>query len=544
MVWFCDGDLRRLAGAKSYERGIGYVAEVADLDELPDGVVAVVHGTEPYRVRLRDNGGRLDADCTCPYGQDGAFCKHCVALGLVLLADTPADRPKEGNPSKPTTVDLRGYLTSIDPAELVDLLLDLAANDPALHRRLSLRAAAHGTPDAKELRRLVGNLRTRGFLDYSRSFDYAQKAEDVIDGLESVSTTHPAVAGPLYRLAIQHIMKATEQGDDSSGVISDALYRAVEGYAATCRAAPPEPVELANWMIDFEIDGPGWPEAPVTDFAEALGETGLAAYWRRLSELSATGSDSRARTVQRLREQYLKTIAGDTDALVALYAEGLPQAFRYVQIGETLRDAGRANEAIDWLRRGLAEADRRDTRIDLLLADLLTAAGQHAEAVDVLWKPFTSWPDVDSHRRLLDGAERAGTLAETADRAIGYLRRRATRGGPYANPLVTVLLAAADIDGAWAAATEHQCSPDLFFTVAARRAETHPADAIPLFAAQAEDLIDRKNKSAYADATNLIKQVRDLHRRAGMDFAGYLAELKDRHRRKNTLLAELARAGL
>jgi hypothetical protein len=29
-----------------------------------------------------------------------------------------------------------------------------------------------------------------------------------------------------------------------------------------------------------------------------------------------------------------------------------------------------------------------------------------------------------------------------------------------------------------------------------------------------------------------------------MDFAGYLAELKDRHRRKSTLLAELARAGL
>ncbi len=53
-------------------------------------------------------------------------------------------------------MDLRGYLRSLDPAELVELLLTAAADDPALHRQLSLLAAAEradsltetGDPDA------------------------------------------------------------------------------------------------------------------------------------------------------------------------------------------------------------------------------------------------------------------------------------------------------------------------------------------------------------------------------------------------------------
>ena len=47
MLWFSDEDLRRLAGAKSYERGVGYLEQVGDLDELSDGVIGSVQGTEP-----------------------------------------------------------------------------------------------------------------------------------------------------------------------------------------------------------------------------------------------------------------------------------------------------------------------------------------------------------------------------------------------------------------------------------------------------------------------------------------------------------------
>jgi uncharacterized Zn finger protein len=538
VAWFGDADVRRLAGAQSYKRGLDYLTAVSPLDELPNGVTSTVEGTDTYEVRLLDDDGGLAGECTCPYGQGGALCKHCVAVALTLLAhDAPPKRRRKPR----AKTDLRGYLMSVDRAEFVDLLLELANEDAALYRRLSLRAATSGDLDVSELRRLVDGLRSLGFVDYRGSFGYAKKANDVLDAIDRVATDHPGTVGSLYLRAAQHLTKASEQADDSAGVIGDASSRAVEAYAAACRAAPPDPVELANWMIDFQLNGPGWPEVPIADFAEALGPDGLAAYWSRLVEFDG---DDRRFTITHLREEYLKNITGDVDALIALYAEELPQAYQYVRIGETLRDARRPADAIAWLRRGLAEADRPDSRIPALLAELLTTTGRHAEALDCRWTIFAGRPDVGTHRSLRDAAERADALAETGERALAHLRERAARKGYHADPLVTILLSIGDIDGAWAAANAYDCGPGCYFLAAERRAATHPGDAIPAYARKVEETIDRKNKQAYAEAAELLRVVRKLHRQAGTDFAAYLAGVKDKHRQKRTFLAELARAGL
>ncbi|WP_433790663.1 SWIM zinc finger family protein [Actinoplanes sp. CA-252034] len=534
MTWFTDADLRRLAGSKSYERGVDYVSAVGTVDELPDGVVATVEGTESYVVRLINRRG-LRGECSCPYGEDGNFCKHCVAVGLSLLATEPARQSPQAG------FDLRAHLESEDGPALVELLLELAADDPALYRRLSLRAATRGRPDVKELRRLVGGLRARGFLPYGRGFAYARKAREVIDALDSVATAHPAQIGPLYLTAIHNIAKTIEQADDSSGSIGDALDQAVAGYAAACRAAPPDPVKLASWMIDVQVNGPGWPELSIADFADALGARGLTAY----RDLLATTPDDNGLTIRQLREDYLKVIARDTDALVALYAEDLPQAYRYVQIGAALRAAGRKAEAISWLRRGLTEADHPDVRIDEMLAEVLTETEAFAEAAGVRWSLFVRSPRPQSHRRLLDAAERAGTLTETADRAEVFLHERAAAGGYAADALVEILRASGDADGAWTAAVKHSCGPGLMWQLALDRAETHPGETIPAFRRQVELEIDKRTRQGYVEAARLLTELRALHDRAGSaDFTDYLATLRHTHRNKPTLMAVLGSAGL
>ncbi|KUL29188.1 DUF6880 family protein [Actinoplanes awajinensis] len=447
---------------------------------------------------------------------------------------------------KAPKTDLRDYLRAIGPDALVELVMELVEADPGLRRTLTLRAATHGTPDVKELRRVLGALRGRGFLPYGRSFDYARKAGEVLDALDVAAAQSPQEIGPLYRTAIQHLTKTTEQADDSSGMIGDAIRRAVAGYAKACRAAPPaDPAELATWMIDFQVNGPGWPEVPIGDFADGLGESGLAVYWQHLTDLAGTRLGSAGQwAVRHLREEYLKAIAQDPDALVAVYAEELPQAYRYVQIGEVLRDAGRPVEAIAWLRRGLAEADRRDHRIDLLLAELLTGEGDDAAAAEVRWRLFAERPDSPGHRALLDAAERAGTLTEVAERANTHLHDRAAHGGYHADPLVQILLDGGDVDAAWAAAGKYQCSTGKLYQVAEERAKTHPADAIPAFAHRVEAAVDRKDKKGYAEAARLLADLRDLHERAGRDYPAFLAGVKETHARKTTFLATLAAAGL
>jgi len=374
VAWFTDADLRRLAGGRSYERGDGYRDAVAEVGELPDGVVATVHGSASYRVRLYDRDGRLAGDCSCPHGQDGAFCKHCVAVGLILLDGAPSRR-----------VDPRAVLETLDRDELVSLLVEQAGEDPVLYRRLVLRAATTDGVDVAALRDQVDGLRLRGFVDYAGASDYAAQADDLLGALADLIAERAEVAGPLLRRTVEHMTSALERIDDSSGVVGEVLAVAVETYAEACQAAPPDPVELARWLVDVPVDGPGWPEIAVVDFADALGEKGLAAYQDHLAELAATlppDGDQwshRRSTINHLREQYAEKIIGSVDALVAVLAENLSSGYQYLRIATVLRGAGRPEEALGWVRRGLAAPVRPDSRLADLLAELGTDLGQHLD---------------------------------------------------------------------------------------------------------------------------------------------------------------------
>ena len=89
--------LRELAGPKVYARGEEYLANnhVQLHAHSRDEAVAVVIGSQPYRVELRLTSKGLTADCTCPAMSDYGFCKHAVALGLYLInAPPPTDKEK------------------------------------------------------------------------------------------------------------------------------------------------------------------------------------------------------------------------------------------------------------------------------------------------------------------------------------------------------------------------------------------------------------------------------------------------------------------
>jgi uncharacterized Zn finger protein len=136
-------DLWRLAGKQSYERGEHYVDAVTRLRPAAGGVRATVYGTEPYRVSLTWASGELVGDCSCPYGSEGHFCKHCVAVGLSWIDRAEADGDGDGGADGPDieSADLRFYLESLDHETLVDLLCEHAENDDDLYDQLVLMAA-------------------------------------------------------------------------------------------------------------------------------------------------------------------------------------------------------------------------------------------------------------------------------------------------------------------------------------------------------------------------------------------------------------------
>jgi len=137
--------LRRLAGPGSFGRGEDYFAagRVRSLDEQEAGtVLAEVRGSATYSVKLWEENGELAYSCTCPRGDDGEFCKHCVAAGLAVLAGA-VKSPKTRRPRRRVTLeDVREYLSQEDKAALIELLMERAVWDDRLREQLVLRTAA------------------------------------------------------------------------------------------------------------------------------------------------------------------------------------------------------------------------------------------------------------------------------------------------------------------------------------------------------------------------------------------------------------------
>jgi uncharacterized Zn finger protein len=133
--------LRRLADPGSFERGVEYAAQgrVHHLHDDGEVVVATVMGGRPYRVRLWPDGEEAAHVCTCPLGEDGVFCKHCVAVGLVWIAAGSGLWSPKGPP--PALDVVRARLAAQSKDDLVELIMEQAAVDERLRRRLALEAA-------------------------------------------------------------------------------------------------------------------------------------------------------------------------------------------------------------------------------------------------------------------------------------------------------------------------------------------------------------------------------------------------------------------
>lgn len=121
------------AGTKSYWRGLTYRDAVLSLRVYSRHVAARVRGSDDdaYVVELSWSGTHLVGSCSCPHGSEGFFCKHCVAVGLVLL-----DRGETVPPPDAEDLELKDALRSLPAEVLRELLYEQAAGDVKLRARI------------------------------------------------------------------------------------------------------------------------------------------------------------------------------------------------------------------------------------------------------------------------------------------------------------------------------------------------------------------------------------------------------------------------
>lgn len=286
-----EDSLEELAGERAFERGEDYFAGglVDRLKEVNGAVTAKVHGTYDYRVKLWAEDEELAFDCNCPVGQDGAFCKHCVAVGLAWL-----DRRKENggvfrqSPGEISDDDIRSHLMRQDKAALVELVSEYCELDSEFRDRLILMVAEKDgrQPDLAVFRHAIDKaIRHNNFVDYREMPAYARGIENVIDSVEGLlQRGHAKVARELAERALKLMETAMNELDDSDGYMSVVLERWQDLHLAACKVEKPDPTALAKFLFEWEIKS-DWEVflGAAETYADVLGNSGLALY-RELAE--------------------------------------------------------------------------------------------------------------------------------------------------------------------------------------------------------------------------------------------------------------------
>ncbi len=595
-----------LAEPQVHVRGEGYRrnGRVGPLTVRDGRLEATVRGTMPYVVELWAERGEPRWSCTCPAAEDGSFCKHCTAVALSMGSDesplvvpplaplarlgrtqtSASDRRVDPAPAE----DLASFVEGLAQDRLARILLDHAATDWRLRERLlaEARAARGDSPDMGAWQRRIDNAFAPygEFVTYREARGWADGVKDVIDALADLCDAgqHDAAAR-LAEHAHRRADKAIDHVDDSDGWLSGISLRLSEVHHRACVEGRPDPVELAARLVDLELTSEldGFYRA-AAEYAEVLGEAGLAAYrerlepqWKRIGHGAGDWSDNAFAVRQAMAGWAIGT--GDPDALIEVHGRDRIGPGSVLEIALALDAAGRSDEAMAWARRGIAEhGDAQWQAGDLreFLAGALRGRGEAQAAVELFWQAFVSHPSLAAYRRLLDeaaepdsGAEpRSGAddreqhdNPEQPDNPASWQQRceqelcsRLSRldgrvpddwGASNAavprtaEALVEILAYEGRVEAAWNAATVHGCAERMWMTLARAREKTHPSDAMGVYEPRVLELINQKKTHAYQPAVDLMDRIRRLADAANEPdrFRSLLERVRTEHRAKRNL---------
>ncbi len=573
-----------LAEDRFFERGGRYLAEgrVHDVDADDSSIAGTVTGSRDYEARIWVEDGDLAYACDCPIGVDEDFCKHLVALALTWLersrAGSPARKPSSPSPrNRPrpiTMADVRAYLAAQTHETLVEMLIEQADRDDRLRERLLVRTAMAATAgaDVGQIRRAIDQaVRVRDFVDYAEAYDYARGVHGAIDLVEGLLRDgHPAAVIELTEHALRRVEKAIESVDDSDGEMGGLLERLQELHLAACRAAHLDPEDLALRLFAWEMAGE-WDvfRGAAETYAEVLGDAGLAAYrrladdeWGKVPTLGPQSAASRTYSSRRYRVtsimESLARAAGDIDELIAIKSRDLTLAYHFLEIAQICATAGRNDEALDWAERGVrAFPTGTDGRLRGFLADLYHGRSRHDEAMTLIWAEFTEHRSLERYQLLKSHADRIDAWPVWRTRALGDIResialakqtarppRKRWEAPVDGSPLVRILLWEGDLEAAWQEATAFGCSNALWYELALKREPEHPADVLPIYQREVDQLLELRRNDAYEQAVKVLGRIRTVMVRLGResDFPAYLASVRTAHGRKRNFTRLLDRA--
>lgn len=587
-------NVKGLADTRSFAAGEDYFASgaVSNLVVFDNRVTATVHGTSKYRVKLTAAPRGLDYDCSCPYASDeGAFCKHCVAvaiayqrehLGFVVLEvdDTPANPRSQRKGNKGSTLaDLKAWLYTKSLDETIQMILERATDDEEWRNRLFLKVASDTRKgvDAPALRKIITDATNdRRFTQYDDRFemsDFLSEIEEIAETLRKlISAGNGNVVRDLALYAVDRLSNVLQVADDYNGNIAGVTKDFIEIHRDACVQSPPDPRQLAQDLYERELSDERelWDDTP-SFYTDALGEVGIAAFrelleddWDQLPALTSKSGnamrwESRRYRITHLMESMARA-TNDTDALVNVMRKDLSSSYQYLQIATVFQDAGRRDEALSWAENGAKEfASSVDSRLEDFLIAEYKRRGDHDKSLKILWNRYLASPNRANFIALHGYTNPMGGWQAWRDNAVDHLKGKIaeeekqpksaypflSRGGQAKLELIAIYLWEKNPDAAWDLAKTEGCNDAVWKEIAFARERTHPEDSLAVYKRLIPPLIEPVTNGQYEEPVDLIAHVRTAMRLRKRDeeFREYAAELRSTFKRKRNFLLLLDKRG-
>ena len=565
-------------GQRGFQLGRDYLENDAVFDMRRQGSTlrACCQGTMPHPYRLRvafGSGGIEEAHCSCPVG-GGGHCKHVGALLLAWLDRTDAFR---------VVAELDTDLEQRSKEELIALIKQMLRLQPDLETLLEVAptgGARRDVPANPEIyRRQVSSAFRRGGDDWMASQRVAADVGITVSAGDSfLALADYANASIVYQAVAQEIMRHYDMMPDEDSLLGEVVNRCVEGLGSCladgCDDAAVRERSLQSlfdiYRFDVQYGGVGLGEAAPDLILEQANEEERKVvagqvraampqgngwsdgyhrkeYGRFLLRLEMAHLDDAAFLSICRESGLLADLVGrllTTGRMEEAIAEAKPAGdYELLTLAEVFREHGYGQSVEPLL------AERIETGGDRRLVEWLKERhkerGELADALGLAQRLLEQRPNLAGYQEVRELSRQLGVWTE--------LRAQVLAGWHAAKEyflLTDVYLEEGEIELALETVGRRKSGfpygADQLVRVAEAASETHPQSALDIYRQQAERLIEARGRENYQRACEHLVKARDLYQRLSQEpvWTGYVAELRERHRRLPALKEELNNAGL
>lgn len=377
----------------------------------------------------------------------------------------------------------------------------------------------------------------------------------------------PAEVLTVTQKAIASACKVVMRADDSSGIIGDAIRDLLDLHARLARESPPPFRKLVDWMVRFQFgDECDYFEIDPVAYGPALGDLGMAAYRAKLAQIVAglnpaptpeeeqaiwrrslrdpavweqLAADSHTRFVMEWNARRLAVWERDVDAIIATHLRDRKVAAWLQDTAEALAEIGEFDLAIDWARQATYfDMGHQSVRAAQYWCSLV--ATHHPEDEEtVRVAVFRRWPTAANAGALHKLAGPSWPMI--ADDVMAALEKNPREAVGFA------LHHLEDVPFAWELAHSlGLVDSGLWESLAKRYEFIDPLAVLPIYADQVRADLERADAATYRSAARRLAHMRTLASGTGEadEVDGFIAELRETHRRRPRLQQEFDRAGL